>query len=406
MNYPTTEGKNGLIYHVAEGVKVIPTSKGYWTLDAYQKGERLRRNFEKGEEGLKKALRTGELYAAKLGLKKKQVEEKFLCLSDVAEQWLTGNRSRWTPSTFERYSGLVRDFVNPKLGATPLEKLNRLAIKDFLVETLMIRSARTVELMHAVMSGIYHEAIERGYVEENPCHGLLRRILPPKHKRNQTLPDPFGRDDLDLLLEAAKLHLPEPLPMVIETLALTGMRLGECLAMRWNQFEGANHQYMITQTVRNGRFGLPKTGARLIDLPVSLSSKLERHIKELRKEALREGRELSYLFPGVTQRTVQMGLKRACRLARLRVRNPHDLRHTYASLLLMDGISPAYVQKQLGHHSITMTVDIYGHWIPGEGKSKEELNRVFEEKEPLTLRLTTSVLDRKRRSSEFVANSK
>ncbi len=54
--------------------------------------------------------------------------------------------------------------------------------------------------------------------------------------------------------------------------------------------------------------------------------------------------------------------------ARLRTRNPHDLRHTYATMLLMDHYSPAYVQKQLGHSSISITVDIYGHWIPGEGK--------------------------------------
>lgn len=53
--------------------------------------------------------------------------------------------------------------------------------------------------------------------------------------------------------------------------------------------------------------------------------------------------------------------------AALRTRSPHDLRHTYATLLLMDH-SPAYVQKQLGHQSISMTIDIYGHWIPGEGK--------------------------------------
>lgn len=65
---------------------------------------------------------------------------------------------------------------------------------------------------------------------------------------------------------------------------------------------------------------------------------------------------------------VQGALRRACMAVRLRVRSPHDLRHTYATLLLMDHYSPAYVQKQLGHHSISMTVDIYGHWIPGEGK--------------------------------------
>ena len=54
---------------------------------------------------------------------------------------------------------------------------------------------------------------------------------------------------------------------------------------------------------------------------------------------------------------------------RTRRQNLHDLRHTYATILLMAGVSPAYVQKQLGHSSISMTVDIYGHWIPGEGRA-------------------------------------
>jgi hypothetical protein len=65
---------------------------------------------------------------------------------------------------------------------------------------------------------------------------------------------------------------------------------------------------------------------------------------------------------------VQRAMTRACRTAGLRARHPHDLRHTYATLLLMDHYSPAYVQKQLGHASISITVDTYGHWLPGEGK--------------------------------------
>jgi integrase len=43
---------------------------------------------------------------------------------------------------------------------------------------------------------------------------------------------------------------------------------------------------------------------------------------------------------------------------------PHSPRHTYASLLLADGTSPAYVKEQLGHASISMTVDLYGKWLP------------------------------------------
>jgi integrase len=54
---------------------------------------------------------------------------------------------------------------------------------------------------------------------------------------------------------------------------------------------------------------------------------------------------------------------------RTRRQNPHDLRHTYATILLMAGVCPAYVQKQLGPSSISMTVDIYEHWVPVEGRA-------------------------------------
>jgi integrase len=107
----------------------------------------------------------------------------------------------------------------------------------------------------------------------------------------------------------------------------------------------------------------------VIDLDETLVDKLEVHIKKMRKESMAEGRlPSSYLFPSVTQRMIQRAMQQGCKSARLRVRNPHDLRHTYATILLMDHYSPAYVQKQLGHSSISITVDIYGHWIPGEGK--------------------------------------
>jgi len=63
-----------------------------------------------------------------------------------------------------------------------------------------------------------------------------------------------------------------------------------------------------------------------------------------------------------------------CRKAE-RARHPHHLRHTYASILLSQNESIMCVKKQLGHHSSTMTVDTYGHWIPGE--RKVELDRLL-----------------------------
>ena len=100
---------------------------------------------------------------------------------------------------------------------------------------------------------------------------------------------------------------------------------------------------------------------------------------QLRNEMLKRcsGEETAQLFPdpGIlngqpySQRKIQTILKKVCKLAGLRVRKPHDLRHTYATILLMAHQSPAYVQKQLGHSSIKTTVDIYGYWISGEGRS-------------------------------------
>ncbi|MEW6659698.1 MAG: tyrosine-type recombinase/integrase [Thermodesulfobacteriota bacterium] len=123
------------------------------------------------------------------------------------------------------------------------------------------------------------------------------------------------------------------------------------------------------ESIRAGQFGPPKNSQRLIDLDEALVGKLETHIMKMRRDSMAEGRlPVNYLFANITQRMIQRAMQRDCKAARLRVRNPHDLRHAYATILLMDHYSPAYVQKQLGHHSISMTVDIYGHWIPGEGK--------------------------------------
>ncbi len=49
--------------------------------------------------------------------------------------------------------------------------------------------------------------------------------------------------------------------------------------------------------------------------------------------------------------------------------SPHCLRHTFASLLLQQGESPVYVQRQLGHASIKLTVDTYGKWLPMGNKA-------------------------------------
>lgn len=74
------------------------------------------------------------------------------------------------------------------------------------------------------------------------------------------------------------------------------------------------------------------------------------------------------------KRGFHRGVKRVLRKAGLRDIRFHDIRHTYASLLLTAGVSPVYVKEQLGHASIQMTVDIYGHLIPGSNRDRDQVN--------------------------------
>lgn len=372
MGYPTKEGRNGPIYQIADGLTITPDERGTWLLVLRSGAARKKRSFGKTVEDRQRAIKAAELLAARLGLSLEKKTEQGRTFGMVAEEWYNSGVAKWRPGTQERYNSIIRDFL-PPLSILPLDQVDRIQVKKLLTELLKIRSPKTVEVVHAVISGIFNEAIDIGYTEQNPAHGLLRKILPAKSKRNRTRSDPFTVQDRDRFLEAASAKLPEPYPLVLEIMAMTGLRLGEALAMSWENFDINNCQYQVTESVKLGKFGPPKSGERLVDLDAALVTKIEAYQRKMGKGKVRFSAR--YLFPEVSQRMIQRAMERACREARLRRRHPHDLRHTYATILLMAHISPAYVQKQLGHHSISMTVDIYGHWIPGEGR--ENLDKVL-----------------------------
>ncbi len=92
-----------------------------------------------------------------------------------------------------------------------------------------------------------------------------------------------------------------------------------------------------------------------------------------KEDALRNGGEMiETIFHRngqyMEQNYIRWVFKRLLSKAGLREIRVHDIRHTTASLLLSDGVSPVYVKEQLGHTSIQMTVDIYGQLIPNSNR--------------------------------------
>ncbi|MBI5844075.1 MAG: tyrosine-type recombinase/integrase [Deltaproteobacteria bacterium] len=137
--------------------------------------------------------------------------------------------------------------------------------------------------------------------------------------------------------------------------------------------------YQVTQSYKRGVFGKPKNGKfRFVDVPEFLMGELKEYILHIRKEGLKSGHggDVDLLFfegqqsmqVPFTQRRIQGLMKKVCKSGGLRERSPHQLRHSYATTLLMAHQSVAYVSKLLGHSSIDTTIRYYCHWIPGEGR--------------------------------------
>jgi integrase len=143
----------------------------------------------------------------------------------------------------------------------------------------------------------------------------------------------------------------------------TGMREGELFGLKWTDIDWINSQIHVKRTYTHRRFYNPKSEAskRSIDVAPEL-------IKELKEWRLAcPGNELDLVFPSEvgTPEDASNFLKRRFFPALVKAELPrirfHDLRHTYAALVWEETKDMKYLQTQLGHSSIKMTMDVYGH---------------------------------------------
>ncbi len=389
--YKPKEGKHGPVYHVATGVNVHLNARGKWIITIFKGGERKNKTVGVGREALTKAIKTAEVLAEKLGAMtqglpaaqdEKNVAPDFAAYS---MKWLEGNAGRWSPLTYCRYEEVLRLHVLPDkiFKGKAINQFERTDIKDLLRNLLKSYSPATVELVHTVLCSVFDEVLDDKLVDGNPARNLLKKILPPKRMRNVKDADPFKPDERDLFLETANEYCTRGEVLILKVMAYGGFRIGETLAMRADNLDIRGKTYHISQSFRRCELNKPKFGkVRTVDLPDFLVDELRAHILDLKRHSLKSGKGgvVDLLFVDqkegddmpYSQRKIQGVVAKVCRKAGVRVRNPHDLRHTYATTLLMAHQSPAYIMRQMGHSSISVTVDIYGHWFPNEGRENLE----------------------------------
>jgi len=161
------------------------------------------------------------------------------------------------------------------------------------------------------------------------------------------------------------------------------MRSGEVLALEWGDIDWQSCYILVQRSFRHGRVTLTKTSkARRVDMSDQLTESLHKLLNRRKREGLAAGKgtpvEIFFHTNDHRNNTAQNSIrniwKRLLHEAKLRERRIHDIRHTFASQLFTNVQTPAYVKEQLGHSSIQMPVDIYGHLIPSG--NRDAVNRL------------------------------
>jgi integrase len=363
-------------YFMAVKVRERPKGSGiYWIFIDHQgkrKSKKVGNDKRLAQQAAKKI--EARLTLGDLGLLINE-ENNARTFRDYARTWLEVTvPATCKPSTARDYKHFLLNHVMPKLGNILVSDINRLQIKTLLMEKAKSGlSMSSINQIKSVVSGVLNLAVDDEILSSNPAH-RLGKVVKTKNIRDGI--DPLSRDELSLLLRTFREEFPKDYPLAL-TLARTGMRYGEALALQWGDIDFHNRLIRIQRNFTKGNILTPKSGkSRSVDMSKQLKSALfeMRHRRKLETVRKGWGKVPEWVFVNKTGNPLDGNnwrrrvFYRCLSKAGIRKTRIHDLRHTYASLLIQAGESLAYVRDQLGHHSIRVTVDIYGHFTPGGNK--------------------------------------
>jgi integrase len=292
-------------------------------------------------------------------------------LHGAAAEWLRGardgsilNRSgdRYKPSALRGYEQALRDRILPELGGAKLSDIRRSDVQRLVNRMLGAGfNASTIRNALLPLRAIYRHALALDEVAVNPTAGVH---LPAVRGTRDRIASPEEASSLFAVLESSD-------RAIWATAMYAGLRLGELLALDWGDVDLAGGMIRVTRSYdpRAGITVLPKSraGRRTVPIAAILRDELVEH-------RMRQGRDVGLVFgrsenqPFGTS-TIYDRANRAWAESGLVPISLHECRHTFASLMIAAGVNAKALASFMGHSSVTITLDRYGHLMPG---SEEE----------------------------------
>lgn len=279
--------------------------------------------------------------------------------ADAAAEWLRyveRERGR-KASTLADYRSVVRAHFLPAFGKQPLERITEETIERWLAAQLREGelSRRSVQKMVVLLNGIFRRARRVWKLPQNPVADIERL---PVQKRTEIVF--YSPEEVHALVRASG---DEQDAALFLTAAMSGLRMGELLALRWRDVDFAAQTLRVTASYTAGTLGAPKSGlGRAVPLVDEVTQTLARLAGRKRwngpDDLVFIGVAGGYLDGSALRRR----FKRARDAAGLRPLRFHDLRHTFGSIAIRTA-DPRELQEWMGHSDFS-TTQIYMHYRP------------------------------------------
>ncbi|MDH2620919.1 site-specific integrase [Acinetobacter baumannii] len=296
-----------------------------------------------------------------------------ILFQNAAQQYLKLCESNL--DTKKGYKNILEHHWMPDLALIPIHKITSEDIKELIIER-DFKTAKTLNNCLIPLRGVFEYAFENKYIESNPLEAI-------KNKKIQVdIPDPFNRTEMNALLDYLEKNMVEDEEFYhwyYELAFWTGCRPSELIALHESDIDLFNDTFRVTKSrVRGIEKNVTKTR---VAREVYLNGRSKKAIEELLKFKRKKSFKGKHLLicpetgePFFNEKPPRNRLVEAMKACGIRHRPAYNARHTYATMLLMDGVNPVFVADQLGH-SLQMLMKRYAKWIHGD-KNKLEIAKL------------------------------
>jgi integrase len=321
--------------------------QGNWWIDFYHQGNRIRRKVGPSKKVAEMALADVQVKKAKqefLGI----CEPKKVLFKDFATEYLEYSKANKAKRSYERDVLTIEGHVLGIWGDEHLARLTPKMIEDYKVQRLQHVVAATVNREIDTIKNMLRKSVEWGYLLNSPGTSVKKLRTGAPHFRYLS-----GAEAQKLLEACRRSENPQLYPFIVVALN-TGMRLGELTALEWKDID---FKRGILRVDNKKDHHTKNYQVRAIPINERLAEVLRKMPRRL---------DSSYVFQrkdGSKFHKMRTGFRNAVKRCGIPHVRFHDLRHTFASHLVMGGVDIRTVQELLGHKDIRMTMR-YSHLAP------------------------------------------